>query len=336
MRQKAILDSHMNRIEDFARTYNRDKESIVLLPGGMGSQLDRSIQPYEKKSTSGDSYDPIWMDWGLLFNDDSLKVEILPNGRDVDNYIVRPNGPLRFLVKSYDATESYFRERGFNYIVFGYDWRRPLRESAEYLQKFLSLLRKRVSELRGQDPLPTTTILCHSMGGLVAKVFLHRVFNKTTQSANVNKWMARLITVATPFYGTSNHMRRYYKGQDFINQINGETGATTVANISGTLPGPYILMLLDLKTFTNQGNRLGLSRYPVRDYNDDEMAADPYDPAMQSRYPDWVRPEFIAQARKERRMISKLLPNAVIRRVFHIRGLGDKNTGVEMRWKDVL
>ena len=35
-------------------------------------------------------------------------------------------------------------------------------------------------------------------------------------------------------------------------------------------------------------------------------------------------------------MISKLLPNAVIRRVFHIRGLGDKNTGVEMRWKDVV
>ncbi len=58
--------------------------------------------------------------------------------------------------------------------MFGYDWRRPLEEAPGYLEHFLNLLRFQVVSRHGFDPLPTTTLLCHSQGGLVAKVLMHR------------------------------------------------------------------------------------------------------------------------------------------------------------------
>ena len=274
-RRLEIRDSHSRAVEEFARTYKKARPTIVFLPGGMGSQIDRTGKPYRgAASLPFKNYDPIWIDLGIIFDNEALQLEIKPNGHDIGNHICIPNGPLRFLLKPYDATEDYFYEKDYNYIVFAYDWRRPVSESAGFLEFFLKRLRARVVALRQEDPLPNTTILCHSMGGLVAKVFLHRVFKQSATATDLQKWMARLITVATPFYGASTHMTRYYKGQNPLNIIY---GTQQIARLTGTLMGTYILMFLDRKTYSSYAGSLEITRYPVRDAQNDGLEADPYD-----------------------------------------------------------
>ncbi len=327
-----IGDAYARRVEDFAREYRPGRASIVLIPGGMGSQLDRSGEPYEDDgSLPFHAYDPVWMDVGIL-SGDALHLEINSDGRDQEGHIIVPNGPLRFLVRPYEGAEAYFRERGENFVIFGFDWRRPLAESASYLERFLRRTRERVMARGFPDPLPTTTLLAHSMGRLVAKVFLHRVYKASVTAVDIPKWMAQLVTVATPFYGTSNHMQRYYLGEELLNTLY---GAGDIARLSGTMPGPYVLMFMDSATYLRDGEALGLSRYPLRDAQDDDVEVDPYDQASFSRFPPWVRWESIVQAKRARQTVTKLLPDPVLAHVFHLRSGVDTDTDVELFWEDV-
>ena len=330
-RKKEIRDAHDRHIEEFARSYKRNRPTILFLPGGMGSQIDRSDKAYAGNASLPFKYDPIWMDPGIVFDKEALQLEIESNTHDIGNHICIPNGPLRYLLKPYNATEDYFRDKDFNYLVFSFDWRRPLLESAAFLQLFLKQLKGRVQYLWQEDPLPNTTILCHSMGGLVAKVFLHSVFQKNTAAADARKWMCRLVTVATPFYGTANHMTRYYKGQQPLNTLY---KANNLARLTATFPGPYILMFLDAKSYDQYADELEISRYPVRDAQNPDMEADPFDQNLFNRYPPWVKPGYLDQATRMRKIITRPLPDAVADLVFHIRARRRK-TWVELKWKAV-
>ena len=312
VRKKEICAAHNRHIEEFARNYKRKRPTILFLPGGMGSQIDRSVGPYTGNASPAFMYDPIWMDPGIVFDKEALQLEIEPNSHDVDDHICIPNGPLRYLLKPYNATEDYFMDKGFNYLVFGFDWRRPLAESADFLRSFLQRLKDRVQYLWQENPLPDTTILCHSMGGLVAKVFLHNVFNKNTAAVDVRKWMCRLVTVATPFYGTATHMTRYYKGQKVLNTLY---RAKNLARLVGTFPGPYILMFLDARSYAQDADQLEIDRYPVRDALHPDKDADPFDHHLLSRYPPWVSPEFLDQTTRMRKIIGRRLPDAVVDRI---------------------
>ena len=212
-RHSSIRDALGRRIEAFARHYKPGLPTIILLPGGMGSQLDRSKRRYTRGTNLPfQHYDPIWMDFGILFDNDALMLEIDHSGKDIGDHVIIPDGPLHFFVNPYDGTERFVRdERGWNYICFGFDWRRSIMESAAYLETFLFRLGRRVQQLKGESPLPNATLFCHSMGGLVATAFLTRLASRKSFSpADIDQWLSRIVTVATPFYGTSTHLRRYY------------------------------------------------------------------------------------------------------------------------------
>ena len=337
-RNRSIRDALGRRIEDFARRYRPGEPTIVLLPGGMGSQLDRSVRRYR---SDGDlpfeRYNPIWMDLGVLFAGDTLKLA-MQAGRDLANHIVIPDGPLDFLVNAYDGTERFFLcERGWNYICFGFDWRRPVTEWAGFLETFLKRLGQRVKQLRGESPLPNTTLLCHSMGGLVATAFLQRLASRSSfRPADIGQWLSSVVTVGTPYYGTATHMRRYYKGQGPLNRLH---SATRIARIAGTLPGPYINHPLDRTTYQRDAVGLGksafpLTRYPMREAGDDKLEIDPFEPAAASRYPNWVSRAYLKQARQIRQMITRRLPAAMSRRVFHLRS-GRTQMSIEQKWRNV-
>ena len=330
-RRREIIQAHERQIEEFARTYKPQRPTVLLIPGGMGSQIDRSKKAYGGAGSLPLRYDPIWMDTGIVFDKEALQLEILPNDVDIGRHICIPNGPLRFLLKPYNETEKYFSDKDFNYLVFGFDWRRSIQESAGFLQFFLRTLKNRVIDLHQEDPLPNTTILCHSMGGLVAKVFLHKVFKANAVAADISTWMACLVTVATPFYGTATHMTRYYKGQKALNTIY---SPKKMARLTATLKGPYILMPLDKKTYSRYADQLEIKRYPVRDADNPDMEADPFDPQMRDRYPDWVDGNDLRAAIRMRNIISRPLPAAVADRVFHIRAR-KRRTWVELKWKKV-
>jgi pimeloyl-ACP methyl ester carboxylesterase len=328
-RRNSIRDALHWRVEDYATRYRNGAPTVVVLPGGLGSQLDRSKRRYSgNQSAPFERYDPVWMDIGVVFGDDARELEIADDGHDIGNHVIIPDGPLRFLVSAYDGTEQYFAERGFNYIVFGYDWRRSIVEAAGYLDFFLDRLRRRVMELRGEDPLPRTTLLCHSQGGLVATLFLQRL---AARDESIHEWMSRVVTVGTPFYGTATHMDRYYRGQQPLNFLY---GASEIARIAGTFPGPYILLYLDRATYEAEGEAIGLTRFPLRDDDDRERLVDPFASPQQSRFPPWVKRSYLNKARQLRRTLIQPLPDEYVDRFFNIRASLEK-TKVELYWKSV-
>jgi hypothetical protein len=330
-RLQEIRSAYDKYIDGFVSKYKKEWETVILLPGGMGSQPDRSTKRY--KGTLPMEYDPIWIDGGIVpvFSRNALKLEIEANGNDLREHIVVPNGPLRYLAEPYDGTRNYFANKNINYVVFGYDWRRSLEETAGHLKWFLQRIKQKVTRRRNDpDVLSKTTLLCHSMGGLVAKLFLNQVF-PTGGSENLSNWMKRWITVATPFYGTADHMSRYYHGDPLL---SGLYSPGLIAPLVGTLPGPYILMMLDKDTFKQHKAGLEIDNYPVIDSKDGSVA-DPFNPDFGDRFPDWVGENFLDSAKKIRQKIAAPLRADVARNTFHIRSQNNKKTWVGIRWENV-
>jgi len=339
IRKEHLLKSNSRQARFFAtKRYDPNKETVIMLPGGLASQLERSREKYKpNKKPNFEKYENVWIDLGIIFKKDARKLEITDNERDKNDYIVIPNGPLEsFAQNPYDETKRYFRDNDFNYFAYGFDWRRPITKSADLLRDFLKKFKDEVIKKFGKtrDPLPNTTILCHSMGGLVAKLFLNKVFNKNTKSADIKKWMKRVVTVATPFYGTSNHIHRYYRGQEPLNLIY---GTDKICRLAGTMPGAYILMYLDTHSYFKYQQDISepeLLTYPFRDMDDPTKEVDPYSLKSMSYYPLWIKENYISLSRNIRKKIVQELPNAVVKNIFHIRAVG-KNTDVELRWKNI-
>jgi hypothetical protein len=324
-RNQAVRDSYAKNVQDFLDHYRAGAPTVVMLPGGMGSQLDRSSEAYHGTAMSFLDYTPVWLSPGVLFRGDALTLEMDGAGHDIHDFIIVPDGPLRFLVKAYDGTEKYFTDKGANYIVFGFDWRRPLEEAAVNLQSFLTSLRQAVFAQHHDNIVPKTVLLCHSQGGLVAKMFLDIVQN------NAGAWLNKVITVAAPFYGTATHMQRYFVGEHMLNILH---GAGRVSRIVGSLPGPYTLLPIDRTTWAKRQAALGLNGqpYPVEDGNGD--AADPYDSADAGpggRYPAWVPASYVDEARDIRGSIDLDLPADTVARIFHLRA-ATTDTPCRFRW----
>ncbi len=328
-RAAAITRVHTRHLARLVAEYRPGRPTVVLLPGAMGSALERSRRPYVDDGAPLGGYDTVWMDSGIVFDHEFLDLAILPGGHDVGEHVIVPDGPLQFVVWPYWGTEAYLRGQGFNFLVFGFDWRRALDESAAYLERFLAALRDAVRAAHGEDPLPSTTLVGHSMGGLLPKVLLDRLHRR---GEDAGRWMARFVTVGTPFYGSDNHMSRYYKGVPPLNLLY---GARALAPLVGTMPGPYVFLCLDRATYRRDGAALGLQRYPVRDAADDRREADPSDPALADRYPDWVDRGSIDAALRDRDVLTRPLPAPDLARMFHLRSVADPTTLVELCWAPV-
>src|SRR5437867_4546022 len=122
VRNQAVRDSYAKNVQDFLDHYRAGAPTVVMLPGGMGSQLDRSPEAYHGQAISFLNYTPVWLSPGVLFRGDALTLEMDENRHDIRDFIIVPDGPLRFLVTAYEGTAKFFADRGANYIVFGYDW----------------------------------------------------------------------------------------------------------------------------------------------------------------------------------------------------------------------
>ncbi len=107
-RRRIIHDVHQARIVEFAKRYRSGFPTIVLLPGGMGSQLDRSPQAYTTTdgSVPGTGFRNVWIDLDIFFGRDLEFMAIQTNERDLE-------------------ITSWLRS-GWNptIIVFACDWRR--------------------------------------------------------------------------------------------------------------------------------------------------------------------------------------------------------------------
>ena len=325
-RRRAILNTYNARIREFVGRYKYGRPTVVLLPGGMGSQLNRSMEAYQSYYAQPTDYDPVWIDRGTFYDGQVRSLQIEADGRDYLSHVVVADGPLRGseLFSPYAATKMFFQHSDidFNYLVFGYDWRRSLVECSEFLEYFLTRLRNRVFDVHREDLSHNLNLLAHSQGGLVAKIFLHRI-------KDINGWITRLITIGTPFYGTGLHHKRYFVGEELVNWAY---SPEDIARIAATLPGPYSLMFLPKPTYCKFGKNIGLSRYPIRDKYDKD-GADPYDEQSIYLYPNWINSVHLQQAAQTARILASELPKEVAKCVFNVRSTTCDDTPVELTWE---
>lgn len=202
---------------------------IVLIPGILGSVLQRDNRDVWAVSGGG-------IGRALATGWDSIQKLALTAdspGRDLDDGVTAPRliadvhlMPGLWKIDGYSRlrhtlTHSYDDVRpGINFFEFPYDWRRDNRFAAHRLKRATTEWLKARRATPGNESAKLI-LLCHSMGGLVARYFLEVLEGWRDTSA--------LITFGTPFRGS-------LKALDFIaNGCQKKLGPVPLVDLSNLL-----------------------------------------------------------------------------------------------------
>ena len=126
--RKAKIEGYYDaQLETLVSSFDPNMPTVILLPGGMGSQLERTEHPVGTEPNVIN--DVIWVDWGIFKpKKDAVKLQIEISGgveRDKDSHVIAPHGPLKFITQSpYEELKDRAVAEKWNYCVFGFDWRR--------------------------------------------------------------------------------------------------------------------------------------------------------------------------------------------------------------------
>ena len=155
---------------------------VVLVPGILGSRLC---------DTSGE---PIWGERSSLSNLSRLEITGGP-----DDIILKPCGVIKEIqilgslwsMDQYNLLLTSLKASGFeekkNIFLFDYDWRQSNSESARLLSEFI---KRNVGEGKQFD------IIAHSMGGIIARIYIDKY--------NSSNSLSRIVYMGTPFLGSMN------------------------------------------------------------------------------------------------------------------------------------
>jgi hypothetical protein len=324
-------------IEDFASQYELNalssvqRRTIFLFPGGLGSQLMRAYQAYPDPAQS---FDKVWLDLDLWL--DIPRLRMLPGGVDAGQKYIVPDGcvdiPGPAFLHAYGVFVQWCRRNSIDLFVFGWDWRRSVQDAADF---FLNIfLPKFDGYFSGKSPHPLDhfTFLGHSAGGMVVKAILNSTANQYVQRVK------NAITVATPFYGYGDQIRRFLKGDETLFTY-ALLARSVTARIVSSLAGGYEYPFLDYPTylankaaFEHDPEGYDLNAYPSLDAYKTTEIADPYDPQPgpggSVRYPllYGFESSLLHRGNVTARNISSPLTDTTIRTKFYnIRGVQTHN-----------
>jgi hypothetical protein len=98
-RASLIKGYYAYQLETLMSGFDPDRKTVILLPGGMGSQLERTEHAYPANPNVIN--DVIWLDLGIAFPKyDGLKMEADDAEKDKDEFVVAAHGPLSFLTQT--------------------------------------------------------------------------------------------------------------------------------------------------------------------------------------------------------------------------------------------
>jgi pSer/pThr/pTyr-binding forkhead associated (FHA) protein len=166
-------------------------QPVVFVPGMMGSEL---YQGSEK----------VWPNVKILFRHPELfyfteETRLEPKGVLNDMIIV----PNLITLEQYSRLGDYLveelgYERGKDFLEFGYDWRRDIRQSA-----------KRLAEtIEAREIKPPITIIAHSLGTLVSRYYVERLGGKDK--------VGRLLLLGGPHQGVPKIVASLTTGPDLL------------------------------------------------------------------------------------------------------------------------
>lgn len=201
---------------------------IILIPGIGGSRLERDRKPiYDLSLAALPRLIWSWVGGDLAFHGGSSKPDdgvvatdlfnnqLIPGWFGIDDYDGLAN-TLRSIVK--DPAHQFFK--------FPYDWRASNRWAAEALDEFTRAKLHDWQQGHG-GPNAKLWLVCHSMGGLVARYFLEQL-----DGAAITR---RLITIATPHRGAPKALNALVTGMHF-GPLNFSTVIRSFASTYELLP----------------------------------------------------------------------------------------------------
>jgi hypothetical protein len=184
----------------------RQRETlVVVIPGITGSALARDGRDVWNLSVSAISN-------GVLHTARTLSRLALPEGIGDDE----PDGPAAMapsgLISGWHVWPGFVGGTGYHRIVsvlrtldpaqfrvreFPYDWRLSIRRTARHLRSFIG--REMAGDGAGDGQPPDIVLVCHSMGGLIARYYLEVLGGRER--------VGKLITIGTPFAGSVKAVR---------------------------------------------------------------------------------------------------------------------------------
>jgi hypothetical protein len=320
------------------------RQTVFLFPGGMASRLVRATEVFDPTDPSNQvfAYEEIWLN-ALTFLGrarDLVMTRVAPNDyRDKRNKIIVTDGLINlFGVTPYLGFTAWCAQKGLDYFVFPWDWRRAVYDVGDlfithFLPHFQELVR---AGCNNADPLERFSLIGHSAGGMVVNWALR-------SGAPIMSGLDKAITVATPFYGYGSQLHRWFEGEEYLNGFGLFTEGIIRAICS--FPGCYAWMFLSHDTFAAEQEMLKadqdypLVAYPSVDFTSGAIA-DPYNPqtyGVKGRYPSFTKSGFdfveLACANALVTFLSSPLTQAQANKFWNIRAdTGAGNTLHETTW----
>ena len=189
------------------------KGNLVLLPGILGSELTVGSTQLEK----------VWFGFWSILKGDFDQLQIDSAGKSIKP--VNPNAALR---RYYGELEQYLLA-DWNVLVFPYDWRLDIRNSAD-------LLADKINAQFGSSS--GVHLVAHSMGGLVSRSLAQRHPAQWAQ-------MGQLVMMGTPNYGSLSIAHLYtglYRLMRILAAVDRQHNLSELVQLAKNFVGTYQML----------------------------------------------------------------------------------------------
>jgi len=206
-----------------AKTKTRLRDIVVVLPGIMGSVLQKNERDlwavsgqvawgalrslggsFQQLKLEGDDPEAEYLDDGVKATRLVDDAHIVPGFIKVDGYTMTK----RVITDNFEVILGNIREdKPANFFEFPYDWRRDVRVNGKILKRYLDQRLQQWREFSGAKDAKVI-LLAHSMGGLVSRYYLEVLEGWRDTKA--------LFTFGTPYRGSPmvlNFLANGYKNQ---------------------------------------------------------------------------------------------------------------------------
>jgi hypothetical protein len=331
------IDAFIRRAQYPSPASTGPRQTVFFFPGGLANRLLRATKKFQPGTTKPQTFDyeVVWL------NDESARrglARYLGLHRDGAG-VFRDKGD-RIIVASgmiwdvpYAGFIDWCANNNLNLLVLDWDWRRRLEDTVTFfLRTFLPFFKTRVLDAGLPDPLAKFSLIGHSFGGMIVNLVLRG-------NDPIVAGLARVITVATPFYGYAGQVHCYFEGHWLVNGDN-DIFKQEIMEVVASLPAPYTLQYLDEATYRERATQSGLAldpefplvSYPSMDATDTTMRADAYNPrtnGSRGRYPIKIGFDLaeLDYARLQIQQLAAPMPANLAERFYNIRGVTTQSDG---------
>jgi pimeloyl-ACP methyl ester carboxylesterase len=199
------------------RALAADLKPVVLIPGCGGSEL-HSVRGVVTR---------LYLDPRLILDGHCSYLKMNPRGSADANPRIQ-TAALRCMPRAYDKLRLFLNKNAWLH-EFPYDWRRRVEYNARRLHRAIEGWADRTAERK-------FTVVCHSMGGLVARAYL-ALYPKVAEER-----IERVIMLGTPHYGVISILLTLIRGDTGLKIMEKINAANAPLEMMRSMPSMFQIM----------------------------------------------------------------------------------------------